>query len=123
MPMSCDTSTCRPFPAAAISAVAPVCVSDADQGPLVEATGGAHPADRVQKGTEGFVGSLQKRAHDRSLHGPTSGESGSAVAAWTVVDPAAPAAAVSDQTENVLQVVIRHRVGVSRDPYDGHPPK
>ena len=24
MPMSCDTSTCRPFPAAAISAVAPV---------------------------------------------------------------------------------------------------
>ena len=96
-------------------------VSDADQGPLAVAAGGAHPADRVQKGIEGFVGSLQKRAHDRSLHGLTLGRVRVRRGGVDkVVDPAA-AAAVSDQAENVLQVVVRHRVGVSRDPYDGAP--
>ena len=97
-------------------------VRDAHQRPLFDAARAPDSPDGVQKGIEGFIGSFQKRAHHRGLRGlPLRSVRVRGGGVDKVVDPAAAAAAVPDQTQYILEVVIRHRVGVSRHPDDGAP--
>ena len=123
-PRSCPISTCRPFPAAAMSAVAPVaaCATPTSarlpgaRASRADATNGVH--QRVER----LVRALEKGVHDGRLHGLALGAvrvRGGGVSNGSGAE--ASAAAEPDGGEDILEVVIRHGVRVSGHANHGTP--